>query len=126
MRRPTSPCPCCGHHTLTGRGDYDLCPVCFWEDDPDQLRWPDSADGVNGKSLIESQQTYLRLGAMDEVFVSKVRPARSSEPIDDGWRPVDPDIDSFEPTGVELGTAAEFYTGPYWWRSTFWRRGASR
>jgi hypothetical protein len=27
-------CPCCGYHTLKAKGKYDICPVCFWEDDP--------------------------------------------------------------------------------------------
>lgn len=27
------PCPCCGYMTLDRRGAYDICPVCFWEDD---------------------------------------------------------------------------------------------
>jgi len=26
-------CPCCGYLTLPERGAYDICPVCFWEDD---------------------------------------------------------------------------------------------
>jgi cysteine-rich CPCC protein len=26
-------CPCCGHATLSERGVYQICPVCFWEDD---------------------------------------------------------------------------------------------
>src|SRR5579885_3179586 len=26
-------CPCCGYKTLDERGGYDICPVCFWEDD---------------------------------------------------------------------------------------------
>ncbi len=26
-------CPCCGYPTLTARGDYDTCPICYWEDD---------------------------------------------------------------------------------------------
>lgn len=116
------PCPCCGHKTMQGTMDYDLCPVCFWEDDPHQLRWPNSPDGANGKSLIESQQTYSRLGAMDEVVLRKVRLARPSEPIEQGWRPIDLSLDSVEPTGVKLGAAADFSSGPYWWRSTFWRR----
>jgi len=59
------PCPCCGHRTLFELGQYELCPVCFWEDDPTQLRHPDSAEGANGKSLIDGQQTYLGIGAID-------------------------------------------------------------
>ena len=26
-------CPCCGSLTLPAGGQYELCPVCFWEDD---------------------------------------------------------------------------------------------
>src|SRR5579863_7782582 len=26
-------CPCCHYKTLEERGGYDICPVCFWEDD---------------------------------------------------------------------------------------------
>jgi hypothetical protein len=27
------PCPCRGFITLTGRGGYEICPVCLWDDD---------------------------------------------------------------------------------------------
>ena len=73
------PCPCCGHRTLTALDGYELCPVCFWEDDPRQSRDHDLVDGANGKSLAESRRTYARIGAMDEVFLAKVRPVRPSE-----------------------------------------------
>jgi hypothetical protein len=26
-------CPCCGHATLSARGEHQLCPVCLWDDD---------------------------------------------------------------------------------------------
>lgn len=26
-------CPGCGYFTLMGRGNYDICPICFWEDE---------------------------------------------------------------------------------------------
>jgi len=26
-------CPCCGFRTFEWRGEYDLCPVCQWEDE---------------------------------------------------------------------------------------------
>ena len=26
-------CPCCGLPTLPSRGNYEICPICWWEDD---------------------------------------------------------------------------------------------
>lgn len=26
-------CPCCGYMTLSSRCQYDICAICFWEDD---------------------------------------------------------------------------------------------
>lgn len=28
-----STCPCCGYPTINGRGAYEICPLCGWEDD---------------------------------------------------------------------------------------------
>lgn len=67
------PCPCCGYPTLTELDAYELCPVCFGEDDPHQSQDATFALVANGTSLIEAQRTYLRIGAMHPVFVKKVR-----------------------------------------------------
>jgi hypothetical protein len=58
---------------------YELCPVCFWEDDPHQTVDPTSSDGANRVSLTKARSTYLRIGAMDAVFLSKVRAATAEE-----------------------------------------------
>ncbi|MET8428542.1 CPCC family cysteine-rich protein [Nocardia sp. NPDC004860] len=42
-----------------------ICPVCFWEDDPIQLRWPRSAIGANKVSLIDAQGNYQAFGSSD-------------------------------------------------------------
>lgn len=114
-------CPCCGHHSVHEPFGYDLCWICFWEDDPHELRWPDWDGGANSKTLIESQQTYAEIGAMDEVFLGKVRQPTEAEPLDDEWRPIDPTRDKFEPSGVKLHLGPDDYTHFYWWRETFWR-----
>jgi hypothetical protein len=44
-------CPCCGYLTLPRRGEYDVCPVCLWEDDGKSEDRLDSFSTVNGSSL---------------------------------------------------------------------------
>lgn len=58
-------CPCCGYYTFDERpnGKYDICPVCFWEDDPFQMESPDYREGANGISLNQARENYLQYGA---------------------------------------------------------------
>jgi hypothetical protein len=117
------PCPCCGHITFgEAPGSYEICAVCFWEDDAVQLRWPNYGGGANTPSLLEAQRTYAELGAMERRFLAHVRPADESEPLDDGWRPVDLTVDDFESRGVQDSPWPSDLTTLYWWRPTFWRR----
>lgn len=93
------PCPCCGHLTFAEpSGSYEICPVCFWEDDLVQFRWPDLPAVPNRTSLIEAQKTFQQVGACQERLISNVRPATPDQPIDPNWRPIDPARDSFEPS----------------------------
>jgi Cysteine-rich CPCC len=61
---PMVACPCCGYQSLSERGQYEICPVCFWEDngsdDPDRL------SGPNHMTLREAHENYRRLGAVSE------------------------------------------------------------
>ena len=55
------PCPCCGYLTYTGSppaGDYGICPVCFWEDDPVQAVNPDFEGGANRVSLNQARGNF--------------------------------------------------------------------
>ena len=119
----TFPCPCCGHLVFSEPpGSYSICPICFWEDDNIQLRWPDYAGGANKPSLIESQRNYSQIGATEKRFTGIVRGAAADEAVEDGWRPIDRGIDSFEPRGVSERAWPDDLTVLYWWRPTFWRR----
>lgn len=81
-------CPCCGFRTLDeGPGAYDLCPVCFWEDDGSQGDDRISVDGPNGITLAEAQRRYRRHGSSDLYALAKVRPPRPDEPRDPDWQP---------------------------------------
>lgn len=56
------PCPCCGHRVLDDMpGSYEICPVCFWEDDRVQFRWPtmDGGARLRPERLIERRRALL-------------------------------------------------------------------
>ena len=53
------PCPCCGSKTFTARGEYEICGVCDWEDDPTQSADTTYAGGANKISLNEAQKKWL-------------------------------------------------------------------
>ncbi|MGZ4183138.1 MAG: CPCC family cysteine-rich protein [Solirubrobacteraceae bacterium] len=117
------PCPCCGHVIfLEPPGSYDICEICFWEDDIVMLRWPTNGGGANHASLVEAQHNYAEFGAGERAHLVHVRPATDAEPVEDGWRPIDLERDSFEPPGVQEAPWPEDPTVLYWWRPTFWRR----
>lgn len=99
--------------------------MCFWEDDPVQLRWPDYETGANKTSLIEAQRNDAARGACERRLLGHLRGATAEEPQDPGWRPIDQDRDSFENLDVKEGPwpPPDERTVLYWWRPTFWRRG---
>lgn len=57
---PDGMCPCCGKYKLPTVGDYDICHVCGWEDDPFQGEKPDSIYGANKMSLNEARKAYAK------------------------------------------------------------------
>jgi len=82
-------CPYCGHKTYTEKpnGTYDICPVCFWEDDPIQLEDPNYEGGANPTSLKQAQKNFLEFGAGDFDMKRNVRPASIEETKDKSWKP---------------------------------------
>ncbi|KRB78160.1 hypothetical protein ASE01_08380 [Nocardioides sp. Root190] len=114
------PCPCCGHLTLdSGPGDYELCPVCRWEDDGGQLRYPMHPDGANGISLMEAQRAFATQGAKHKQARRRARRPRSDEPLDEGWRPFDPELDWSNPV-LDGDQWPVNHEALYYWRATYW------
>jgi hypothetical protein len=74
-------CPCCGNFTLEEEppGTYDICPVCFWEDDPIQLDDPTMPGGANKLSLDESRRNFKDFGAVEQRLRKYVRPPLPDE-----------------------------------------------
>jgi hypothetical protein len=88
------PCPCCGYEVFDGHaGSFDICPICYWEDDVVQLVFPDLAGGANKYSLIEGQRNYRELGACEERLKANVRLPLVSDLRNTKWRPLDPTRD---------------------------------
>ncbi len=116
------PCACCGHLVHYDRpGSYLVCPVCFWEDDQVQLRWPLYTGGANKPSLVEAQQTYRAIGVSEARLSNSVRRPNLDEPIDEAFRPINLALDNFEETSMQEEPWPEDRTVLYWWRPTFWR-----
>lgn len=61
-------CPCCRCKTLDERGVYEICPVCFWEDDgQDDHDARVIRGGPNGSlSLSQGRLNYASSGACEE------------------------------------------------------------
>jgi len=74
-------CPCCGYYTYDRQPDntYEICEVCFWEDDGLQLDDPNMAGGANTISLNEARINFKKYGACEERFVENVRPPLDEE-----------------------------------------------
>ncbi|TKK91584.1 hypothetical protein FDA94_02065 [Herbidospora galbida] len=120
-RKALYPCSCCGYRTLKdGPGSYLICPICFWEDDPLQLRWPLMDDGANGVSLVQAQRNFIRFAAGEERFLPRVRPPSEAETVPDGWRIIDLTVDRFEPTDEQLHPWPDDSKALYWWSPGFW------
>lgn len=69
------PCECCGFLTISeeGHGTFEICPICFWEDDYVQFNNEDFEGGANKESLREARQNFKKFGASSSRFLKKVR-----------------------------------------------------
>jgi hypothetical protein len=116
-----NPCPCCGYLVFSEPvGSYDICPICRWEDDAMQLRWP----GMGGANLplLTAQANYQRLGVSTPDLQRYARePIPGRDLRDPLWRPLDPARDLSKPTPeggfleAIIVTAGGPPDEPYYW-----------
>lgn len=66
------PCPCCGYRSLQERGAYEICRVCFWEDDG--TTDPDRVSGPNHMTLRDARLNVQHFGAVTERARQQVLP----------------------------------------------------
>lgn len=74
-------CDCCGYRTLDEpRGSYQICEVCFWQDDGyiDEEGYYDT--GANHVKLSEAQSNFKKFKAYEKRVLNYVRNPGTSEP----------------------------------------------
>jgi hypothetical protein len=111
------PCVACGFLVFEESiGSYAICPICRWEDDHVQLRYPGSPIGANHVSLYEYQQTIVLPRVPPEVAI--LRDTRRLP----SWRPLRSDeaqASTDEPqSGQAYFLAAGENDSPYYWENT--------
>jgi hypothetical protein len=75
-------CPCCAYLTLDGRGSYEICSVCFWEDDGQDDHDADQVRGCtpnHGLSLTQARRNFADFGACERSALRHVRPPTDEE-----------------------------------------------
>jgi hypothetical protein len=55
-------CPCCEFHSLSRLGEYEICPVCFWEDDG--TKQSTAYSSANHLTLAEARLSFSQIGAV--------------------------------------------------------------
>lgn len=81
-------CPCCGFNTLDEKppGTYQICEICFWEDDPIQFNDPNYSGGANQVSLIQGQMNFEEFGACNSKMISNTRKPRIDDIRNSKWK----------------------------------------
>ena len=74
-------CPCCGNYTLSEVDSFEVCPVCYWEDDNLQRLSPELEGGANKVNLINARKNYKKFNACEESFIKNVRFPKLEETI---------------------------------------------
>lgn len=65
-------CDCCGYYTLEDPV-YEICSICWWQEDYITRRDPDFKGGANEVSLNEARINYKKFKASDRKYKQRVR-----------------------------------------------------
>ena len=81
----TNKCPVCGKTYLyeTYLYEYEICPVCGWENDPIQMDKPDLEGGANRMSLNQAITAYKKGEKLKKKKLNEDVIVMASEPLKD-------------------------------------------
>jgi hypothetical protein len=71
LSSPLLQCACCDHFSLAD-GEWEICPVCFWEDDGLGIGEPDEESGPNHITLRQARANFASFGACDRKLLPNV------------------------------------------------------
>ncbi len=85
------PCRCCGYLTLTEKppGTYLICPICFWEDNNEEMNDWREWMGSNQVSLRQAQRNFLEFGACELEWLNDVRPPTGEDVRCPDWETIE-------------------------------------
>lgn len=70
---PREQCPCCDYISLPERGNYLICPICFWEDNGQDIDKLDVSSAPNhGITLREGRANFAEFGACEKEMIKHV------------------------------------------------------
>jgi hypothetical protein len=76
-------CQVCGYKTISEHGSFEVCEVCFWEDDGIYVNSDEIKGGPNGDlSLNQARKNYQEFGAVEKRFINDVRKPIASEMVE--------------------------------------------
>ncbi|MBQ7069855.1 MAG: alanine--tRNA ligase [Ruminococcus sp.] len=106
-------CPCCGCLTLDENKAWEICPVCFWEDeggiyDGDTVK-DDVMSVPNHMTLSQARENFRRFGACEESMIKNARKPDESEITDTYIKLVNKDREEFKMKWTSLNELRESY-----------------
>ncbi len=70
---PREQCPCCDYISLPERGNFLICPICFWEDDGQDVDELDVESGPNHSiTLRQGRENFKVFGACEREMLPHV------------------------------------------------------
>ncbi|WP_042889398.1 CPCC family cysteine-rich protein [Bacillus cereus] len=83
-------CPLIRDKTLEEEppGTYEICNICYWENDEVQFNDPDFEGGANEVLLRQAQKNFIAFGACEECCVGLVRKPTSEDVKDVSWKQI--------------------------------------
>lgn len=57
-------CPCCDFYSLSTKSEYEICGICFWEDDG---QTPHKYSSVNRMTMIKYRKNFYEKNSKDEL-----------------------------------------------------------